>query len=63
MDATCAIQASIHVFSLVRKYVSRILGTYHPYGSPGFLSGVVLEGMWFYSVLCLRLDNFQLLTM
>ena len=28
MDATCAIQASIHVFSLVRKYVSRILGTY-----------------------------------
>lgn len=30
MDATCAIQASIHVFSLVRKYVSRILGTYHP---------------------------------
>lgn len=31
MDATCAIQASIHVFSLVRKYVSRILGTYHVY--------------------------------
>ncbi len=29
MDATCAIQDSIHVFSLVRKYVSRILGTYH----------------------------------
>ena len=29
MDATCAIQASIHVFSLVRKYVSGILGTYH----------------------------------
>ena len=29
MDAPCAIQASIHVFSLVRKYVSRILGTYH----------------------------------
>ena len=28
MDATCAIQASIHVFSLVSKYVSRILGTY-----------------------------------
>ena len=36
MDATCAIQASIHVFSLVRKYVSRILGTYQC-GSPGFL--------------------------
>lgn len=33
MDATCAIQASIHVFSLVRKYVSRILGTYQ---LPGF---------------------------
>ena len=29
MDATCAIQDSIHVFSLVHKYVSRILGTYH----------------------------------
>ena len=35
MDATCAIQASIHVFSLVRKYVSRILGTYQWGG--GFL--------------------------
>ena len=29
MDATCTIQESIHVFSLVHKYVSRILGTYH----------------------------------
>ena len=29
MDATGAIQESIHVFSLVRKCVSRILGTYH----------------------------------
>ena len=29
MDAACTIQDSIHVFSLVRKYVSRILGTYH----------------------------------
>ena len=28
MDATCAIQDSIHVFNLVHKYVSRILGTY-----------------------------------
>ena len=28
MDATCSIQDSIHVFSLVHKYVSRILGTY-----------------------------------
>ena len=32
MDATCAIQDSIHVFSLVRKYVSRILGTYQRQG-------------------------------
>ncbi len=29
MDATCTIQDSIHVFRLVHKYVSRILGTYH----------------------------------
>ena len=28
MDATCTIQDSIHVFSLIHKYVSRILGTY-----------------------------------
>ena len=28
MDATCTIQDSIHEFSLVHKYVSRILGTY-----------------------------------
>ncbi len=28
MDATCTIQDSIHVFCLVHKYVSRILGTY-----------------------------------
>ena len=31
MDATCTIQDSIHVFSLVHKYVSRILGTYQLY--------------------------------
>ena len=31
MDATCAIQDSIHVFNLVHKYVSRILGTYQVY--------------------------------
>ena len=29
MDASCKVQGSIHVFSLVHKYVSRILGTYH----------------------------------
>ena len=28
MDASCTIQDSIHVFSLVHKYVSSILGTY-----------------------------------
>ena len=32
MDATCTIQDSIHVFRLVHKYVSRILGTYHNLG-------------------------------
>ena len=32
MDAACTIQDSIHVFSLVRKYVSRILGTYQLLG-------------------------------
>ena len=31
MDATCTIQDSIHVFNLVHKYVSRILGTYQFY--------------------------------
>ena len=36
MDAACTIQDSIHVFSLVHKYVSRILGTYHP-KLPGIL--------------------------
>ncbi len=33
MDATCKIQDSIHVFRLVHKYVSRILGTYHNTGA------------------------------
>ena len=32
MDATCTIQDSIHVFNLVHKYVSRILGTYQDEG-------------------------------
>lgn len=36
MDATCTIQDSIHVFNLVHKYVSRILGTYHD-SEVGFL--------------------------
>ena len=33
MDASCTIQDSIHVFSLVHKYVSSILGTYHSFGA------------------------------
>ena len=37
MDAACTIQDSIHVFSLVRKYVSRILGTYQ-YFARGFFT-------------------------
>ena len=46
MDATCAIQASIHVFSLVRKYVSRILGTYQNYFRDLFIhSGCLLCGI------------------
>ena len=38
MDAACTIQDSIHVFSLVRKYVSRILGTYQIVLPGSFLS-------------------------
>ena len=42
MDATCAIQDSIHVFSLVRKYVSRILGTYQTrFG--GFVMSILVK--------------------
>ena len=40
MDAACTIQDSIHVFSLVRKYVSRILGTYQ---IVGFFMGAFLD--------------------
>ena len=42
MDAACTIQDSIHVFSLVRKYVSRILGTYQ---SVPALMGFFLQEM------------------
>ena len=45
MDATCAIQASIHVFSLVRKYVSRILGTYQISGFFIFMLHFVLHSV------------------
>ena len=39
MDASCKIQRSIHVFRLVYKYVSRILGTYQlPHGGLFFVS-------------------------
>ena len=44
MDATCAIQASIHVFSLVRKYVSRILGTYH------FAQGYIMQHQFYFAI-------------
>lgn len=49
MDATCTIQDSIHVFSLVHKYVSRILGTYQE-GTLGLMNhknitpGTLVEG-------------------
>ena len=38
MDATCTIQDSIHVFNLVHKYVSRILGTYQNLFSGFFIA-------------------------
>ena len=41
MDATCKIQDSILVFSLVRKYVSRILGTYQLSPEPLSLSEII----------------------
>ena len=46
MDAACTIQDSIHVFSLVRKYVSRILGTYQTGQglSMGFMLAIVSTG-------------------
>ena len=43
MDATCKIQDSILVFSLVRKYVSRILGTYHTCHRPFFFWAYSLD--------------------
>ena len=46
MDAACTIQDSIHVFSLVRKYVSRILGTYQCFR--GFIVRIFEESVrWF----------------
>ena len=50
MDATCTIQDSIHVFNLVHKYVSRILGTYQSrriggkVGKPGKSPNRKLQG-------------------
>ena len=46
MDAACTIQDSIHVFSLVHKYVSRILGTYHI--ALIFETGFLQSEKWFY---------------
>lgn len=43
MDAACTIQDSIHVFSLVHKYVSRILGTYQIDRGVSYGSGLVLS--------------------
>ena len=46
MDATSTIQDSIHVFNLVHKYVSRILGTYQSYaGVFVFIGRVKLRHM------------------
>ena len=46
MDAACTIQDSIHVFSLVRKYVSRILGTYQNYNCTKGIN--IISGGYFY---------------
>ena len=46
MDAACTIQDSIHVFSLVRKYVSRILGTYQNWFFRGFYYALRLR-FWY----------------
>ena len=43
MDATCKIQGSIHVFRLVHKYVSRILGTYQRRSASVFFLQSALE--------------------
>ena len=52
MDAACTIQDSIHVFSLVHKYVSRILGTYQS------VTGVyVLKFIAMYSILRWIMNN------
>ncbi len=52
MDATCTIQDSIHVFRLVHKYVSRILGTYQfcpkPFLKPFLLNERLLERVFFF---------------
>ena len=38
MDDSCSVQEVIHVFSLVHKYVSRILGTYQ---LSGFFDAII----------------------
>ena len=62
MDASCTIQDSIHVFSLVHKYVSSILGTYHigwflkevRYPAPCLVSYVAYNEASKYSGNCFR---------
>lgn len=53
MGTTCTIQDSFHVFSLVHKYVSRILGTYQT-GAWSFL---------YYKIKILECMIFQLYTL
>lgn len=56
MDAACTIQDSIHVFSLVRKYVSRILGTYQI----GFSGGSIMR-CGCVSGICWKPDKYRIL--
>ena len=48
MDASCTIQDGIHVFSLVHKYVSSILGTYQCSGRGSFLQVNMLYSFAFH---------------
>ena len=63
MDATCTIQDSIHVFRLVHKYVSRILGTYHTLGALNFLKKVLALylHLCYINLRCSKHDKYGLL--
>ena len=61
MDATCTIQDSIHVFNLVHKYVSRILGTYQTatgafvlYNCFGLLHHILQDFQILHGIACLQ---------